>query len=178
MEFIFHDGGRKAAGFKGGAGDCVTRAIAIVTGKPYLEIYERLAVGMSTQRASKYTTKKQRTARNGINVTRKWFKDYMIETGFNWVPTMGIGTGCKIHLHDDELPKGRLVVSLSKHYTAVIDGDVYDTYDPRRDVHHIEPYQGQELKPGQWITKGNINGGDGLAWVSRRCVYGYWVYKI
>ena len=43
---------------------------------------------------------------------------------------MAIGSGCKVHLADSELPFGRLVVSVSKHYTAVIDGVVHDTHDP------------------------------------------------
>lgn len=37
MDFVFHDGGRAAAGYKGKTGDCVTRSIAIATGKPYQE---------------------------------------------------------------------------------------------------------------------------------------------
>lgn len=45
---------------------------------------------------------------------------------------MGIGTGCRVHLRPDELPRGRLVVKLSRHITAVIDGVVYDTHDPTR----------------------------------------------
>lgn len=32
MTFVYDDGGRSAAGFKGKTGDCVTRAIAIATG--------------------------------------------------------------------------------------------------------------------------------------------------
>jgi len=43
------------------------------------------------------------------------------------VPTMAIGSGCKVHLADGELPPGRLVVSVSKHYTAVTDGVIHDT---------------------------------------------------
>ena len=43
--FIFNDGGRKAAGFKGKANDCVCRAISITTGLPYQEVYKRLADG-------------------------------------------------------------------------------------------------------------------------------------
>ena len=45
---------------------------------------------------------------------------------------MGIGTGCKVHLRKDELPMGRIIVALSKHYAAVIDGVVHDTHDPSR----------------------------------------------
>ena len=42
IPFIYNDGGRAAAGFKGNTRDCVTRAIAIVTGKPYKEVYDAL----------------------------------------------------------------------------------------------------------------------------------------
>ena len=35
---------------------------------------------------------------------------------------MHIGSGCKVHLRDGELPSGRLVVSVSKHMVAVVDG--------------------------------------------------------
>ena len=155
MKHIHNDGGRAAAGFKGSAGDCVARAVAIASGKPYAEVYAALAHGMGTQRASK----RQRgiaelraalrgrksnvaTARAGINVKRKWFKDYMTGLGWTWTPTMYIGQGCKVHLRADELPPGRLVVALSRHYAAVIDGVLHDTYEDTR-------------------------GGT-------RCVYGYW----
>ena len=42
MEYKFNDGGRKDAGFKGRAGDCVTRAIAIASGLPYKKVYNDL----------------------------------------------------------------------------------------------------------------------------------------
>jgi len=42
MDFVFHDGGRAAAGYKGMTGDCVTRSIAIATGKTYQEVYDAL----------------------------------------------------------------------------------------------------------------------------------------
>jgi hypothetical protein len=132
MQFIHDDGGRAAAGFKGKAGDCVARSIAIASGCPYAEVYARLAAGNGEQRASKRTVKRGRTARSGIFTTRKWFKDYMAELGFSWTPTMAIGSGCKVHLRSDELPSGRIVVALSRHYAAVIDGVLHDTYQDDR----------------------------------------------
>lgn len=42
IRFIYSDGGRTEAGFKGSAGDCVCRAIAIATAKPYREVYDQL----------------------------------------------------------------------------------------------------------------------------------------
>ena len=131
MTYQYNDGGRKAAGFKGIAGDCVARAIAIAADLPYTEVYATLAKGRGGQRAGK-RGKSSASARNGIDVTRKWFKDYMASLGFVWTPTMGIGTGCKVHLDADELPKGRLIASVSKHYSAMIDGVINDTTNPSR----------------------------------------------
>ena len=45
---------------------------------------------------------------------------------------MAIGQGCTVHLRADELPAGRLVVRLSRHVCAVVDGTVHDNHDPRR----------------------------------------------
>ena len=126
MNFEFNDGGRAAAGYKGDAGDCVCRAIAIAADLPYQDVYDRLAEGNASQ-------KKRRSARNGISVKHKWFKDYMRELGFRWTPTMQIGSGCQVHLKAEELPGGRIICNVSKHVCAVIEGTIHDTHDPSRD---------------------------------------------
>lgn len=131
MEFQQSDGGRSAAGFKGSAGDCVCRAVAIAAELPYAEVYSRLAAETGAQRAGK-RGKRAASARSGVNTTRKWFKDYMTGLGFRWVPTMQIGSGCTTHLKADELPSGRIVVSLSRHMAAVIDGVLHDNHDSSR----------------------------------------------
>ncbi len=156
MKFIQDDGGRTDAGFLGITGDCVTRAISIATEIPYGEVYAAMAEGNAGQRNSKHATKSsgKRTARNGIFTSRKWFKDYMASIGWKWTATMGIGTGCTVHLTDGELPMGRLIVSLSKHYTAVIDGVIHDIYSPERNIPTWDSERGH--------------------YISRRCVYGYW----
>jgi hypothetical protein len=109
MKVVIDDGGRAAAGFKGSAGDCVCRAIAIASGVPYKEVYGVLADGNKTQRITKRQRKKTgrgvRTAAFGIYTRRKWFKDYMRELGFEWTPTMKIGSGCKVHLADEGAPR-------------------------------------------------------------------------
>ena len=136
VEFNFNDGGRAEAGYKGRTGDCVTRAVAIAAELPYQQVYDRLAEGNATQRVtkrSKKATARQKTASHGISTKRKWFKDYMKSLGFTWVSTMGIGTGCKVHLKADELPKGRIIARVTRHYVAIIDGVINDTYDCSRD---------------------------------------------
>ena len=141
--FVYNDGGRKAAGYQGKAGDCVCRAISIAANLPYQQVYERLAEGNATQRRSKHDKgKRSKSARNGISTTRKWFKDYMLELGFEWTPTMQIGSGCKVHLKAEELPSGRLVCNVSNHQVAVIDGVINDTYDCSR--------QGKRCVYGYW----------------------------
>ena len=40
--FVYDDGCRAAAGFKGKTGDCVCRPIAIATGRLYQEVYDAL----------------------------------------------------------------------------------------------------------------------------------------
>lgn len=134
MMCIYSDGGRALAGFKGHTGDCVTRAVAIATQQDYQTVYDRLAVGNANQRKTRRSSRVtgKRTAAHGINVQRKWFQDYMRSLGWVWTPTMHIGSGCKVHLREGELPMGRLIVSLSKHYAAVIDGVIYDTGNPSR----------------------------------------------
>lgn len=141
MMVIYNDGGREDAGFKGRTGDCVTRAVAIASGLPYKEVYNALAHGTGAQRGSKGT----RTARNGIQVKRKWFKDYMASIGFTWNATMQIGSGCRVHLKADELPGGNIIVSLSKHYAAVIDGVLHDTFNCSRN--------GRRCVYGYWIKE-------------------------
>ena len=144
--FVYNDGGREAAGYKGSAGDCVCRAVAIAAQLPYQEVYNRLAEGNASQRKSKRTGKQPRSARNGIYTTRKWFKDYMRELGFVWTPTMQIGSGCQVHLKADELPSGRLVCNVSRHQVAVIDGVINDTYDCSR--------KGTRFVYGYWRMNG------------------------
>lgn len=129
-----NDGGRAASGMKGTARDCTVRAWAIATGRPYLEVYDRLfelnrefAKGHS--KAAK-KTRKNPSPRNGV--FRAVVDQYAAEVGFRWVPTMQIGAGCKTHLRADELPSGRIVCSVSRHYVAVIDGVIQDTYDASR----------------------------------------------
>jgi len=161
MEFVYNDGGREAAGFKGKTGDCVVRAVAIAADLPYAEVYTALADANARTR-SRAKGFGKRSARNGVSVRGVAFKRYMQSIGWQWTPTMLIGSGCKIHLVENELPKGRLIVSLSRHYTAVIDGVIHDTFNPQR---------GSTVwyKTGPGITATEV---DHIS--PDRCVYGYW----
>jgi len=129
MEFVYNDGGRKEAGYKGTTGDCVTRAIAIVTNKPYQEVYDALNLLAESERTGK---RKRGISNARTGVYRVTYDKYLKSLGYTWIPTMKIGTGCKVHLRSSELPKGRLVVTVSRHITAVIDGISHDIHNCSR----------------------------------------------
>lgn len=146
INFVVDDGGRMAAGFKGLAGDCGARALAIATGVPYREVYDTInAVAASERRR----TKRPSSARTGVH--RDTMAVAILTLGalqpipytWTWTATMQIGQGCRVHLRRDELPReGRHILSLSKHYAAYVDGALHDLEDCSRD--------------------------------GKRCVYGYW----
>jgi hypothetical protein len=129
IEFVYDDGGRAAAGFKGTANDCVSRAIAIATGTPYQQVYDEINVLAKAERVGKRKRGKS-SARTGVYKGTQ--RRYLEQIGWTWTPTMAIGQGCQVHLRADELPPGRLIVALSRHLTTVIGGVVHDTHDPSR----------------------------------------------
>lgn len=168
MQFVHDDGGRAAAGFKGSAGDCVTRAIAIATMLPYAEAYAAL----NSQRDSMRQTKRVRGSSARTGLSRAVYDRYLKSLGWQWVPTMKIGSGCKVHLRDGELPMGRIICRLSHHLCAVIDGVIHDTYNPSGRGTTIYPPStpiDQLPKGAYWLTNGN-----GWAYSPDRCVYGYY----
>ena len=135
MGYIYSDGGRSNY-FKGNTGDCVCRAIAIASGRDYKDVYNSLkkAIGGSP--------------RNGVYTNKPNFKRWMTENGFEWVSCAGIGKKIAVHFVEGELPKGKMVCSVAKHYVAVVDNIVYDTWDSR------------------YNCFGEL-----------RRIYGYWLYK-
>ena len=150
LPFIEDDGGRSKSErgkYRKDVGDCITRSIAIASGRDYMEVWNALTEGNNSNRVTKRSPKSiHQNADYGVLSGRKWFKDYMKSLGFSWTSTMKIGQGCKVHLTWGEVPMDkRLVVVVSRHYTAVVNGTIRDTYDPSRD--------------------------------GTRCVYGYWTFR-
>jgi hypothetical protein len=133
LPWVYDDGGRRAAGFTGHAGDCVTRAIAIATGLDYREVYDDLF-----ERARAHNARRRKANRRGSvsprsGVMRKAYEPFLVERGWLWVPTMSIGSGTTVHLRSGELPTGRIIASVSRHVCAVVDGVIHDTHDPSRE---------------------------------------------
>ena len=127
--YEFDDGGRVAAGYKGSTGDCVTRALAILTEHPYKECYQALADahGETKQRRGKNKGKKQpRSAANGVSKTAyaKVFKEF----GLIRVPWK---KGERPTYTTAFFEYGNCIVSTARHVCCLRDGDLRDTFDGR-----------------------------------------------
>jgi hypothetical protein len=129
MPFVFCDGGRAAAGYRGKTGDCTCRAIAIATGRDYQTVCSEINLLAQTERLTKRRAKRSRAC---TGVHKPTTRRYLLSLGWRWVPTMFIGQGCKVHLRTGELPNGTLIVAVSHHLVAVLDGTIYDTHDCSR----------------------------------------------
>lgn len=163
MPFILSDGGRAAAGFRGRTGDCAVRAIAIAAELPYAEVYEAMA-GLLREMKTK-----DPSPRNGVPT--EVMHEFMRQLGWSWKPTMAIGSGCTVHLAPGELPSGRIICRVSKHYVAVIDGAIHDTHNcGERGVTVYPPGSPGPIPKGATL----LANGNGWAYAPKRCVYGYW----
>jgi hypothetical protein len=143
--WVKDDGGRKKSGIastarrKDEARDCVTRAIAIATGKPYREVHDALTVATvrllyeggdpESPEWSKYARR-----RGGVcafdpdhGCPDGAYRPYLESLGWRYTSTKG----GKAHLRADELPCGRLIVLIHRHLVAVIDHVIHDTHDCR-----------------------------------------------
>ena len=136
--WVYDDGGRGDAGYRGTAGDCVVRAIAIAARLPYQQVYDELSASVK-----QHPRVRGVSARDGV--PRTVYHPYLEALGWELTPTMQIGSGCQVHVRRDELPDGRLILSLSKHYAAFVNGTLRDIYDCSRD--------GTRCVYGYWRSK-------------------------
>lgn len=134
MNFIFNDGGREAAGYKGKTGDCVLRAIAIATCTPYEQVRTELMQRTKEFRAKSRTKRaKNMTGNSALNgVYDDIYKPYLLELGWQWVPCAAIGSKERVHVCASELPNGTLILRLSRHLATWKDGMLHDTHDCSR----------------------------------------------
>ncbi|AUZ86111.1 hypothetical protein [Methylophaga nitratireducenticrescens] len=113
--WIKNDGGRSNY-FKGTAGDCAARAMAIALGIDYKQCYDELA-------KQHQQTTGQKTARNGI--FKKDFEKVLNAHGWHW---------CSAPVFDGRKAKcsdltGIVIARQAKHYVAVINGIAHDIFD-------------------------------------------------
>src|SRR5262249_16757383 len=138
--WVKDDGGRsrsqvaRAGRRKNSTGDCVARAITIATGKDYDEVHSALTVLSVRQiySAPDGAYAKWGRRKGGVcffdpdhGCGEAAFGSYLKSLGWKFTSTKDQ----KVRLRADELPRGRLIVSISRHLVAVIDGVIHDTFN-------------------------------------------------
>lgn len=100
-------------------GDCVIRAIQIVTGKSWYQVYAGLCV-------------QGRFSCGWGNFNEIW-SDYLTYLGFDrhglpWNPAYTVGDFARDH------PDGAYVIGTGKHAVAVVDGNVIDSWNSSGEI--------------------------------------------
>jgi hypothetical protein len=117
-------------------GDCVARSISRASSIPYYIVYEDIKNWCSRD------PRRRGSPASGVAASGREFRSFMQEYGFQWFDT---GHGFTI----DEVPAiGRYVIPVPKHFTALCDGRLYDTFDPRK-----KSYRGR-VTGGFWLWVG------------------------
>ena len=140
MKFQYDDGGRQEAGYKGKTDDCVCRALAIATGKPYQEIYDLIKELGGNPRVG--------------GIKTPLLKKICDTLGGRYTATASVGKPSSVKLVEGHLPAGHVIVNLRKHVTAVIDGTLRDIYDCQNTSWVDETgllHEGKRTVYGYWI---------------------------
>lgn len=112
MGYIFHNENPKNIL----TGDCVIRAIALITGSSWQDIYNEICI----QGAK---------AADMPSSNRVWISS-LKENGFKMKLLPETCPGCyTIKDFCEDYPKGKYLVGTGSHLVAVISGDYYDTWD-------------------------------------------------
>lgn len=118
--FLFSDGGRAASGRRGKAGDCVTRALAIITGADYDSTYRWVA---ACCKDAGYP----RSARNGVAHAVR--DRIYLAAGLK---KLRLPPGAKpTYSEAAEGCGGTCIVSTARHVAAIVNGHLCDTFDGR-----------------------------------------------
>jgi hypothetical protein len=117
MHYQYNDGGRAAAGFKGNAGDCVVRALAIALNLNYKQLYKKLAKANGE-------CGRARSARNGVS--KEIYEVVLKQHGWRWFKAPQFD-GRKARTTD--MRKGVVICKQANHLVAVIDCVAQDIFD-------------------------------------------------
>lgn len=124
MTHVYTDGGRRKAGYKGTAGDCGARAMAIALQLPYKTAYMMLA------KAEK-SIGRPKSARNGMCCDT--MNNVLIGRGWRYCPipkTPGQKATSR------SMPPGRIIALMDRHYCAIINKVTHDTWNSsEKEIH-------------------------------------------
>lgn len=133
LGFKYDDGGgNKYARYA--TGDCATRAMAVVTGEHYLSILRLIQNEAENERGGKRSDGKTYTRLSAV-------RNIMQQKGWQFVDMRKSPK----KFSEWKAETGTWLVWCPQHFTAVIDGVIHDTFDPRT--------EGITTVKGYWYMK-------------------------
>ena len=129
MKFIYNDGGRSKYFKASNVSDCVCRALCNTTGVDYKVMYDLINKISKLEKRNKTSN-----ARNGV--FKDSYKKILKALQAQEIKVQEFGSSNKCHLCDEDLidyKNGKYILSLSHHFSSLIDGVLVDTYDCSRD---------------------------------------------
>jgi len=118
MKWQFHDGGRKLAGYRPHARDCVIRSISIALNLDYKRTAKRIAKGLNWDDAH---------WSQGMHSGK--YRNFLFKKG--WMYISLTGERCDTDNAEDRLPKTQLILQMHRHLVACYKHILYDTWDSR-----------------------------------------------
>lgn len=154
--FILNDGGRsKHFPKKAKRGDCVVRAIAIATGKPYDRVWKDIQA--ECEESPRTDGGKPHGA--DLGVPKEIYRPYLEALGWVWIPTMSRGTGTYVHVDPNELPvfAAPLILRTSRHLTVMdAQGNVQDSHNcdrgGTRAVYGVYVHRSKHDRAARWLA--------------------------
>ena len=129
IDYTHDDGGRQQAGFKGKTGDCLIRAPAIASGIPYREVYDptKPQFRVAGYRAVPDPSKAGKKSRRGQPTKARCQEMVLERFGFRKVAL----AGPRPTYSEAFRQFGTCVARTRKHWVALKDGALRDTFDSR-----------------------------------------------
>ena len=147
LRYERNDGGRKDSGRRGTAGDCLVRAIAIITGLPYGDVYRRCAAMYA---AAGYKRSGNAGAlgrkRKGQRSVNRVQDDILHAFGFR---RAALPTGSKPTYSEALAQYGACIARTTRHFAALKDGALQDSFDGR--TYLWEGYRQERKAASVWL---------------------------
>ena len=155
LGFMICDGGREDAGYKGDAGDCVTRAISIATAwasrgryeyeQHRSELMKRKAKWRKTSRSKRAKASKSNSVRNGT--PKEVYRPYLEDLGWERVSLVKFGDPTRKEMVKEDIPNDIVILEVRKHLVTCANHVVLDTWDCREATLFVDGFATHETKP-------------------------------
>ena len=129
--YRYHDGGRATPGFKGDTGDCAIRALAILTGIFYADVYRRMAICMKRAGNAASGSAYCQRPRGGLNSTVSPRAVQNLVKASYGLRRIKLAPGPRPTWTEAWTLYGDCLVDTARHVAAMVGGNLRDTFHGR-----------------------------------------------